>query len=111
MSQAISRRPGDTEPIQMMVSAKDLADLTQAVSILAYFIKEDEPDDFHVAGVPCSIVSGLMIQLDPVNAKNGGGIAFQEEALYIGHVVITMSDGDVQGYPQDARNDVRINVR
>lgn len=110
MGQNVDRRIGETEPLIMEVSAVGLDDLADSVQRLAYFYRQSD-GGVEVDGVACPIVSGRQISLDPVDAKAGGGTAFQTEDVYVGHVVITMSDGDVNVYPQDAREDVRVRVR
>ena len=112
MSTTTYRRIGDTEPLLLQLKAKDLTTLDGSSLRRVYFYKVGTATP-HVNGINCPIdASGpTNISFDPVGNKNGGGDAFQEEGFFVGRVVVTMGDGDVNVYPQDARDDIRVIVR
>lgn len=109
MPQTIAVRAGDTEPLDMDLSATGLTTLAASSSILAYFRKRGASLN-HVDGVACAVVSGLRIRFDPVGAKSGGGDAFDSPGLYYGHVKVTWSDADITRHPGDEGQDVRVQV-
>lgn len=96
----ISIKAGDTEPQIIQIDATDLDDLSNLASAVVYFRKEGETTN-HVDGVALTVESSASrtLRFDPVDAKNGGGNAFDAVGKYLGYVVATWSDGDITRHP------------
>lgn len=100
MAQHIEIVVNDTEPLMIVIGARgvtDLSDLTTAV----FFVREINAATNHVNGVLMATDSSVdrRLRFDPVNAKAGGGNAFDTVGSYEAYVRMTWSDGDITRHP------------
>lgn len=102
---------GDTEPLEVVISAQGLANLDDLSSGEAYFWLEDSNTN-HIDGasVTVSSSSDRKVQLDPVGAKAGGGNAFDAAGTYIGYIKITWADTDTSRHPGSESEFLRVIV-
>ena len=100
MSQSITIRAGDTEPLTLTLSATGLANLTGA-STVSLYARENSSLTNHVDGASCTIPDStqLDVTFDPAGAKNGGGDAFDAAGVYDVYLLVNWSDSDQTRHP------------
>ena len=100
----------DTEPLEVTVSAAGVSTLDNVSSVAWYFT--DEGGTAHVDGAAGTVSdsANMKIQLDPVNAKSGGGNAFDAAGTYEGYAKLTWSDGDITRHPNGSSLFVVVNA-
>lgn len=112
MSQEITVRAGDTEPLTLAISAANLTDLTDLDTAVLYARKRGAVTN-HVDGGALTVPDENELELvfDPLNQKNGGGNAFDEPGTYDCYVLATWDDGDETRHPpSDVDDDERLTV-
>lgn len=102
-------RAGDTEPLEITVSAVGVTDLTAATNAVLY-ARETSGSTNHVTAGACTIpdTAEMVVSFDPVDAKVGGGNAFDAPGTYRCYVRITWSDGDTTRHP--AKDDGTLDI-
>lgn len=93
-------KAGSTELLTFTLAATGISDLDNLSSAVLY-ARDVTSGTNHVNGVAVSVlVSGDMtVTFDPVDAKNGGGNAFDEPGTYKLYLRATWSDGDITRHP------------
>ena len=109
MPLVITIRAGDTDPLDINVDATGLDDLTEVDSAVLYMRKDGESAN-HVDAEALTIpnTANKVVRFDPVNAKVGGGNAFDTAGRYRGYVKITFTDDDESRHPE--HDDLVVNV-
>jgi hypothetical protein len=102
-------RAGDTEPLEITVSATGVSSLDDADTVVLY-AREASAETNHVDGAACTVSdsAAMEVTFDPVGAKSGGGNAFDEPGTYLCYVKITWTDGDITRHP--ARDDGTLTI-
>lgn len=110
MSTTISVRAGDTEPVDVTISASGLSDLSDLDSAVLYARKAGSPTN-HVAAGALTVAdsSARKLTFDPAGKKVGGGDAFDEVGIYRVYVLATWTDGDQSRHPADS--EITVDVR
>lgn len=103
MPQTITVRAGDTEPLDIVISATGLTDL-QDLDTAVMFLRRDGESVNHVDGVELQIPdsAALVVRFQPIDAKTGGGNALDAPGRYRGHVLATWSNGKETRHPDDS---------
>lgn len=111
MRRRVKVRAGDTRPLEILVGATRLEDLSGLANAHAFFWRQGE-DVLHVNGASVSVVDsvGKVLRLDPRGAAVGGDDAFQEPGVYQGYIRIQWSDDTETRHPGDAQEDLLIQV-
>jgi hypothetical protein len=100
MPDTIRLKPADTEPLVLTISATGLANLDDLTSAVLYARLAGESANHVTAGALTpspSVTLGLVF--DPVDAKLGGGNAFDAPGTYQCYVLATWNDGDTTRHP------------
>lgn len=96
----IHLRAGDTEPIEIIVGATGLSDLSALTTATFYARKEGATANHVTAGTMTTVSSpAKTLSFDPLNQKVGGGNAFDAAGTYDCYVKLLMSDGDITRHP------------
>lgn len=100
MPRHITLQAGDTEPLEIVVSATGLANLDD-VSTAELYMRLKDASTNHVDGVSLTISDSAArkVEFDPVGAKSGGGDALDAEGRYLAYVKLTFNDGDFTRHP------------
>lgn len=100
MPRKITIKAGDTEPLEFSVGATKLDNLDD-VSAIVMYARKRKAAALHVDGAACSIVDSadLIVSFPVIDAKSGGGNAFDVEDSYQCHVKLTHTDGQVTRHP------------
>lgn len=109
MPQTVTIRAGDTEPLEVCISATGLSNLDELVSAALYMRRLGDAAN-HLNGAALSVVdsSNMMLRLDPTGAAVGGGDAFTEPGTYVGYILATWGDLDETRHPGDDDLVVRV---
>lgn len=105
-SKHIAIRAGATEPLEMQLTAEGLDDLESVVTARIFI--QDEAEETHVDGDLLTIVSSpdRIVRFDPVDAKVGGGNAFDEPGTYRAYIELTHIGGRTTHYPGNESRDL-----
>lgn len=93
-------KAGSTEPMAFSVGAGNLTNLDNLSSAVLY-ARDVTSGVNHVDGAALSVLDSAekTLTFDPVDAKNGGGNAFDEPGTYKLYLRATWSDGDITRHP------------
>jgi hypothetical protein len=111
MADTIYLRAGDTEPLTFTISATGLENL-EGLDTATFYVRRLGQVANHVTAGALAVEDSdaLSLTFDPVDAKVGGGDAFDEPGTYDCYTLATWDDGDETRHPGKEDEFLRVEV-
>lgn len=100
MADKITLKAGDTDPLELTISATNLENLDDLNEATIY-IRDVNASTNHVTGEALAVESSSTrtLSFDPTGAKVGGGDALDAEGDYRAYILATWTDGTTTRHP------------